>query len=178
MVLLSAMGILLICLIFAAIFLVLFVFFWIYNKVREFTRVKLEYESEKVEYINQRFSNVKWELEEGEHSCDSSIYIEKPYRKTKNWKVFLMAEVYDEEESKKSNRIGENKEKTLLDISDSELQKLINPNKEQVKKDQNKIIDKKPETNFIADELLKLNQLKESGILTEEEFEQQKKKLF
>ena len=150
----------------------------IYHAFRELTRDKYENESEKVDYLKQRFANINWELEEGEHSYDNqSIYIEKPYRKTKNWKVFLTAEVYDKEESKKSNRIGESKEKILLEISDSELQKLIKPNKQQVKNDQNKIIDKKPETNFIADELLKLNQLKESGIITEEEFEQQKKKL-
>ena len=55
--------------------------------------------------------------------------------------------------------------------------KVIKTNKNKVKKTQNKIVENVSETNYIADELLKLNELKEKGILTEEEFTEQKKKL-
>ena len=108
------------------------VFFWIYDKVRESTREKLENESEKVEYINQKFANIKWELEEGEHSySDQSIDIKKPYKKTDNWIVYMNARVYYNASEHKdhflADKRGLQKLKIILDISDSELQKLINP---------------------------------------------------
>ena len=46
-----------IVLIIGAILIVIGGFFWVYNKVRELTREKLENEAEKVEYINQRFAS-------------------------------------------------------------------------------------------------------------------------
>ena len=100
------------------------VFFWIWDYLRELTREKLENESEKAEYINQKFANIKWELEEGKHSySNQSISIHKPYKKTDNWKFIICARVYDNASDKR----GFAKCKTILDISDSELQKLINP---------------------------------------------------
>ena len=51
------------------------------------------------------------------------------------------------------------------------------PKQEEIENTDEKTEDKKSEYNSIIDDLTKLGELKEKGLLTEEEFNEQKKKL-
>ena len=99
--------------------IVLFIFLFVVRKVIEITSEKLDNEDEKITFLKTKFKNEIEVLKSDEISAE--IVVDKPYRKNKPWKVYKVTD----RGYQGSNFKTQYKSTHLLDISDSDLEKLI-----------------------------------------------------